>query len=43
MEAAAAISLLGLQPPPEGGHYRETFRNDPGPDGRGAVTAIHSA
>lgn len=46
MEAAAVIGLLGLQPHPEGGHYRETFRDEPeidnsDPDGRGAVTAIY--
>lgn len=41
MEAAAVIGLLGLRPHPEGGHYRETFRDDSGPDGRGAVTAIY--
>ena len=51
MEAAAVIGLLGLQPHPEGGHYRETFRaspspdgpevGNPGPEGRGAVTAIY--
>ena len=46
MEAAAVIGLLGLRPHPEGGHYRETFRDgpggdDPGPEGRGAVTAIY--
>ena len=39
--AAAIIARLGLQPHPEGGHYRETFRDVPARGGRGAVTAIH--
>lgn len=41
MDARTMIQRLGLQPHPEGGHYRETFR-DPrtGPDGRPASTAI---
>lgn len=41
--ATAIISQLRLRPHPEGGHYRETFR-DPGPtgpDGRAASTAIY--
>lgn len=34
--------LLNLKPHPEGGWYRETFRDDPAtPGGRGAVTAIY--
>jgi predicted cupin superfamily sugar epimerase len=34
------IEALGLRPHPEGGHYRETWRDNP-PDGsRGAGTAI---
>jgi predicted cupin superfamily sugar epimerase len=38
--AEAIIAALGLQPHPEGGHYRETWRDSP-PDGtRGAGTAI---
>ena len=38
--ADAIIAALGLQPHPEGGHYRETWRDTP-PDGtRGAGTAI---
>ncbi len=37
--AAAVIAALGLQPHPEGGHYRETWRDRP-PAGRGAGTAI---
>ena len=38
------IRLLGLQPHPEGGHYRETFRDSRGADagsGRAASTAIY--
>lgn len=40
--AADIIRLLDLRPHPEGGHYRETFR-DPRTleDGRAASTAIH--
>jgi predicted cupin superfamily sugar epimerase len=37
--AAAVIAALGLQPHPEGGHYRETWRDRPAA-GRGAGTAI---
>jgi predicted cupin superfamily sugar epimerase len=44
MTADDVIRLLGLQPHPEGGHYRETFRDtrraDSGP-GRAASTAIY--
>ena len=44
-DAAAIIRALGLKPHPEGGHYRETFR-DPvtlgsGESARGASTAIY--
>lgn len=42
-EAAELIGRLGLLPHPEGGHYRETFRDAramPG-SGRGASTAIY--
>ena len=35
------IRLLGLAPHPEGGHFRETFRDEPGPDGRARSTAIY--
>ncbi len=53
MTAADVIQLLGLKPHPEGGHFRETFRDAPaadpaaqagqGPagDGRAASTAIY--
>ena len=39
--AAEVIRLLGLQPHPEGGHYRETFRDAAGPAGRAASSAIY--
>lgn len=38
--AAAIVSALGLLPHPEGGHYRETWRDKPADGGRGAGTAI---
>jgi predicted cupin superfamily sugar epimerase len=39
--AEEVVGLLGLEPHPEGGFYRETFRA-PAPDGgRGASTAIY--
>lgn len=34
------IARFGLKPHPEGGHYLETFRDGPGPDGRARSTAI---
>ncbi|RED38330.1 hypothetical protein BJ123_10479 [Rhodopseudomonas thermotolerans] len=42
LSAAEVIARFGLQPHPEGGHYRETFR-DPRCDagGRSYSTAIH--
>ncbi len=30
-----------MAPHPEGGHFRETFRDAPGPDGRACSTAIY--
>lgn len=41
MEAGEVIRLLGLQPHPEGGHYRETFREPAPGGGRGAASAIY--
>lgn len=41
MTAAGIIRLLGLKPHPEGGHYRETFRDPRLIDGRAASTAIY--
>jgi predicted cupin superfamily sugar epimerase len=38
--AAAVIAALGLAPHPEGGHYRETWRERPADGSRGAGTAI---
>ena len=35
------IRRLALQPHPEGGHYRETYRHVPEDGGRGAMTAIY--
>ena len=40
-DAADTIAALGLQPHPEGGWYRETWRAAAATDGRSAVTAIH--
>jgi uncharacterized protein len=40
--AAEIIALLGLQPHPEGGHFRETFRdNEADASGRSRSTAIY--
>lgn len=42
MTAAEVIKLLGLQPHPEGGFYKETFRDSHTlPGGRAASTAIY--
>lgn len=42
LTASDIISRLGLQPHPEGGHYRETFRDARTIDGgRAASTAIY--
>jgi predicted cupin superfamily sugar epimerase len=38
--ADEVIARLGLEPHPEGGHYRETFRDTAADGGRGAVTVI---
>lgn len=38
--AAALIGQLGLSAHPEGGWYRETWRGEPGADGRATGTAI---
>ena len=35
------IAALGLRPHPEGGHYREIWRDTPAGGGRGAGTAIY--
>ncbi len=38
--AAEVIAALGLAPHPEGGHYREIWRDAPEGGGRGAATSI---
>jgi predicted cupin superfamily sugar epimerase len=40
-EAEAVIAALGLRPHPEGGWFRETYRDPAPPGGRGASTAIY--
>src|SRR5687768_509361 len=39
--AQEVIAELGMQPHPEGGHFVETFRDQPSTGERGAVTAIY--
>ena len=39
-DAASVIAALDLRPHPEGGHFRETWRDVPQVGGRGAGTAI---
>ncbi|MYZ49187.1 cupin domain-containing protein [Propylenella binzhouense] len=39
--AAEIVRLLGLAPHPEGGHYRETFRDPGGHGDRSHATAIY--
>lgn len=41
MNAADVIALLDLKPHPEGGHYRETFRDPREVGGRSVGTAIY--
>lgn len=41
LSAKEVIALLGLQPHPEGGWFRETFRDASGPEGRGASSLIY--
>jgi predicted cupin superfamily sugar epimerase len=40
LTADEIIALFGLAPHPEGGHYRETFRDERGHHGRAHSTAI---
>jgi len=40
-EAGGLIALLDLKPHPEGGHYRQTYRDQTGGGARGHSTAIH--
>ncbi|RIA55153.1 cupin domain-containing protein [Dichotomicrobium thermohalophilum] len=39
--AEKIIAALNLQPHPEGGHFRETFRDETGNGGRALSTAIY--
>ena len=41
LTAAEVIRLLDLKPHPEGGHFRETFRDAGASNGRAASTAIY--
>lgn len=41
MTADEIIEQLGLSPHPEGGHFRETFRDAAGASGRALSTAIY--
>ena len=41
MTAEEIIALLSLAPHPEGGWFKETFRDAAGPDGRSRSTAIY--
>ena len=41
LSAADVVRLLRLQPHPEGGHFRETFRDPRGEGGRAHATAIY--
>ncbi len=41
MDADKIILLLGLQPHPEGGYFRETFRDTAAINGRACSTAIY--
>jgi predicted cupin superfamily sugar epimerase len=39
--AEAVIAALGLEPHPEGGHFREVYRHMPADGGRGDCTSIY--
>lgn len=41
LTADEMIARLRLEPHPEGGHYRETYRHGGEPGARGAITAIY--
>ncbi|ESR24045.1 cupin domain-containing protein [Lutibaculum baratangense] len=41
LTAGEVVEMLGLDPHPEGGHFRETFRDGTGHDGRARSTAIY--
>ncbi len=41
VEAQEVIEALGLEPHPEGGHFREIYRHAAADGGRGALTTIY--
>jgi len=41
LDAAAIVEMLELEPHPEGGFYRQTFRDELEHEGRSASTAIY--
>ena len=41
LDAETVIALLDLEPHPEGGHFREVFRDHPAGGGRGRATTIY--
>ncbi|HUO55678.1 MAG TPA: cupin domain-containing protein [Rhodoblastus sp.] len=41
LDGKAVREALGLSPHPEGGHFRETWRDAPSGGGRGAATSIY--
>lgn len=41
MDAEKIVQTFALQPHPEGGWFRETFRDSPPGGGRGALTQIY--
>jgi predicted cupin superfamily sugar epimerase len=41
LDPARIITMLGMQPHPEGGHYVETYRDRPAGGGRGGKTGIY--
>ena len=41
MDAESLISTLGLSPHPEGGHFRELYRDTQGDGARGTLTSIY--
>ncbi|MCW9045520.1 MAG: cupin domain-containing protein [Alphaproteobacteria bacterium] len=41
MTAQEVVTKLDLQPHPEGGHYKEIYRDHPADGSRGAATAIY--
>jgi uncharacterized protein len=41
LTASEVVTLLGLEPHPEGGHYSETYRDPAGSNGRAHSSAIY--